>query len=118
MQKIKEEKDKLLLFVEIIASLCVLLPAFTMVFLSIFLFEKGFVTVSIIMIIVSIVSILAICLIAIRIEQKAGSYYCEKCGHKHIPKFNQVLFATHINRTRKMKCPTCQQKSWQRKIIK
>ena len=118
LQKIKEEKDKLLLFVEIIASFCVLLPAFTMVFLSTFLFEKGFVTIPIIMIIVGIVSILAICLIAIRIEQKAGYYYCEKCGHKHIPKFNQVLFATHINRTRKMKCPKCKQKSWQRKIIK
>ena len=55
---------------------------------------------------------------ALKIEQKAGYYYCEKCGHKQIPKFNQVLFATHINRTRKMKCPICKQKSWQKKIIK
>ncbi len=118
LQKVKEEKDKLLLTVEIIASFCVMLPAFTIIFLSTFLFEKGLVAIPTIMIVVAVLSVITMCLIAIRIEQKAGYYQCEKCKHKHIPTFNQVLWAPHVNRTRKMKCPKCKQKSWQKKIIK
>ena len=118
LQKVKEEKDKLLLNVEIIASLCVLLPALTMIFLSSYLFEKGFFAIPVITMVVALLSIIAICFMAIKIEQKAGYYQCEKCKHKHIPTFYQVLFAPHVNRTRKMKCPNCKEKSWQKKVVK
>jgi len=118
LQKTKEEKDKLLLSVEIFASLCVLLPALIMFMLSAYLFEKGFIAIPIIMMVVAILSVIAICIIAIKIEQKAGYYQCEKCKHKHIPTFSQVLMAPHVNRTRRMRCPKCKEKSWQKKIIK
>ena len=52
------------------------------------------------------------------IEQKAGYYECDKCHEKYVPTFKQVLFAPHINRTRYMKCPHCQKKSWNKKVIK
>lgn len=53
----------------------------------------------------------------IKIEQKAGYYVCSKCGHKYIPAYNSVFCAMHINRTRYMKCPKCNKRSWQKKVL-
>lgn len=55
---------------------------------------------------------------SILIETKAGFYECPKCKHKHIPSYNQVLWSMHMGRTRYLKCPNCNQKSWQKKKIK
>ena len=54
---------------------------------------------------------------AIKIEQVAGYYECRKCGHKYVPTYKAVSAAMHMGRTRYMKCPKCQQKSWQKKVI-
>lgn len=54
--------------------------------------------------------------IALKIETEEGYYECQKCHHKYIPSYRQVYFAMHIGRTRYMKCPHCQKKSWQKKI--
>lgn len=54
---------------------------------------------------------------AIRAEQIAGYYECGICKHKHVPTYMQVNFAMHMGRTRYMKCPACQKKSWQKKVI-
>ena len=53
----------------------------------------------------------------IRIEQKTGYYVCAKCGEKHIPSFFETLFAMHTGRTRYLKCPKCEKKSWQKKSL-
>lgn len=59
-----------------------------------------------------------VCMIfALKIEQVAGYYRCEKCGHKYVPTFKSVNFAPHMGRTRYMKCPKCGEKSWQKKVI-
>lgn len=55
---------------------------------------------------------------ALRIEQVAGYYECAKCHYKYIPNYQQVLWAMHMNRTRYMKCPHCQKRSWQKKVLK
>lgn len=55
--------------------------------------------------------------VALRIEQVAGYYHCEKCGHKYVPSFKEVTMAMHMGRTRYLKCPACGQKSWQKKVI-
>lgn len=52
------------------------------------------------------------------IEKDAGFYECQHCHNKYIPTYNQVLWSMHIGRTRYMKCPKCQKKSWSRKVIK
>ena len=52
---------------------------------------------------------------AIRIEQVAGYYECQKCHHKYIPTYSSVLWSMYINRTRYMKCPKCNEKSWNKK---
>ena len=54
--------------------------------------------------------------IALKIETEEGYYECQKCHHKYIPSYRQVYFAMHIGRTRYMKCPHCQKRSWQKKI--
>lgn len=55
---------------------------------------------------------------ALRIEQTAGYYQCNCCGHRYVPTFRSVLFAMHLGRTRFMKCPKCKKHSWQTKVIK
>ena len=54
----------------------------------------------------------------LRIEQVAGYYECKHCHHKHVPTYKQVFWAMHMCRTRYLKCPKCNQKSWQKKVIK
>ena len=52
------------------------------------------------------------------IEKDAGFYECQHCHNKYIPTYKQVLFSMHYGRTRYMKCPKCDKKSWQKKVIK
>ena len=54
---------------------------------------------------------------ALKIEQVAGYYECKQCNHKHVPTFKEVFFATHMGRTRYLKCPRCQKKSWHKKVV-
>ena len=54
---------------------------------------------------------------AIKIEQVAGYYKCAHCGHKYVPTMKSVLWSMHMGRTRYMRCPECQKKSWQKKVI-
>lgn len=54
--------------------------------------------------------------IALKIETEEGYYECQKCHYKYIPSYRQVYFAMHLGRTRYMKCPHCQKRSWQKKI--
>ncbi len=54
---------------------------------------------------------------ALKIEQVAGYYQCKKCGHMHVPTYKEVNLAMHMGRTRYLKCPHCNQKSWHKKVI-
>ena len=54
---------------------------------------------------------------ALKIETETGYYECKKCHHKYVPKYSKVYFAMHLGTTRYMKCPKCNEKSWQRKIL-
>lgn len=55
---------------------------------------------------------------AVRIEQTAGYYECDKCGYKYVPSYKSVLMSAHLGRTRHMRCPKCNEKSWQKKVLK
>lgn len=54
---------------------------------------------------------------ALKIEQVAGYYECNECGHRYVPTFKAVNIAMHTGRTRYMKCPNCGKKSWQKKVV-
>ncbi len=115
MQKLKEEADKRLLRAETIITSLTLFIYITLVMIVIFndLSEK----LSALILIPLTIFVFMICLLALRIEQQAGYYECQKCHHKYIPTYSSVFLAAHINRTRYMKCPKCHQRSWQRKVI-
>lgn len=51
------------------------------------------------------------------IEKETGYYECSKCHHKYIATYKQVLFSTHMGWTRKLKCPKCGAKSWNKKVL-
>lgn len=54
---------------------------------------------------------------AVRIEQTAGYYECTECGYKYVPSYKSVFTSAHWGRTRHMRCPKCNKKSWQKKVL-
>jgi len=54
----------------------------------------------------------------LKVEQKAGYYECKNCGHKYIPDYKSVFMAMHMGRTRYLRCPKCNEKTWSKKVIK
>ncbi|MBQ2184758.1 MAG: hypothetical protein II399_08970 [Lachnospiraceae bacterium] len=55
--------------------------------------------------------------VCIKIEQVVGYYKCPHCGYTYVPKYWSVFIAPHIGRKRKMKCPECRTKGWQKKVL-
>ena len=54
---------------------------------------------------------------SIKIEQSAGYYECGVCHHRYVPTYAAVFFAPHIGRTRHLRCPECNKKSWSKKVL-
>lgn len=54
---------------------------------------------------------------ALKIEREAGYYECTKCSYRYVPEMKDVVMAQHIGRSRKMKCPHCGEKTWQKKVL-
>ena len=53
----------------------------------------------------------------LRIEQDAGYYECPECGERYKPTYFAVFFAPHMGRTRRMKCPKCGARAWNKKVL-
>ena len=115
MQKQKEESDRRLLTIEIVMGVITLVLYIALVMGVGFLPIKESTQVLIIMIATLIIVIMAF--VALKIEQVAGYYECRKCHHKYVPTYSSVLWAMHIGRTRYMKCPECNKRSWQKKVV-
>lgn len=54
---------------------------------------------------------------SMKIEQIAGFYECKECGNLYVPDLGKMYLAPHMGRTRKMVCPKCGKKSWQKKVV-
>ena len=54
---------------------------------------------------------------SMKVEQVAGYYVCKHCGHRYVPELKAMYMAPHMGRTRYMKCPTCNKKTWQKKVL-
>ena len=54
---------------------------------------------------------------ATKLEQVAGYYECQSCGHRYVPTYRAVNMAAHMGRTRHMKCPKCGARTWQKKRL-
>jgi len=113
--KEKEESDRNLLRLEIVLGVCCLLPLIAAaIVVSAVPMEEWIGTV---VLLGSLLPLLIATPFALKIEQKAGYYLCRHCGHRHIPKYGSVFFAMHLGRTRYMKCPKCNKRSYQKKVI-
>lgn len=53
----------------------------------------------------------------IKIEQTVGYYECQKCHHKYIPTYSSLFNSMHFGLSVHMKCPKCNKKSWQKKVL-
>ena len=73
--------------------------------------------VRLILILTSIIIFIVGMIFALRIERIVGYYKCGKCGYKYVPTNKQMLLSMHIGRTRYMKCPKCNNRSWNKKDI-
>ena len=116
MVKEKEENDKRLLLLEwVIGILSILVLLIPIMIGSLVPIEEDWVRLVICLSGVSPAIVGIVC--AIKIEQVAGYYECKVCGHRYVPTFKAVSFSAHMGRTRYMKCPKCQKRSWQKKVI-
>ncbi len=115
MVKQKEDADKRLLSLEIFIGVLVTIILLALIFTASFVPMADWLR--ILLIVIGIIPFAIGISYAIRIEQMAGYYECAKCGHRYVPTYSSVLWATHINRTRHMRCPKCNEKSWQKKVL-
>ena len=113
--KEKELADKRLLSLEIVIGILSSLILFSLVFVASFVPMADWLR--ILLIVLGLIPFMIGIAFAIKVEQVAGYYECAKCHHKYIPTYSSVLWSMHINRTRYMKCPKCNEKSWQKKVL-
>ena len=113
--KQKEEADKRLLALE-----WYIIGLATMICLALD-FVASFVEMAqwlrIVLIVIGLVPLLIGCFYGLKIEQTAGYYECAVCRHRYVPTYHSVLMAAHIGRTRRMHCPKCGEKSWNKKVL-
>ena len=113
--KEKEKNDKLLLRCEILMGVvCIIIMLALTIIASYVPMEEWL---RVLLILIGFAPILVACPFMLKIEQIAGFYECKHCHHKYVPAYKSVFFAMHINRTRYMKCPECNKRSWQKKVI-
>lgn len=71
---------------------------------------------------VAILSICAVfitlCFYAGKLEISVGAYKCKKCGTEIVPTYKEYIVAQHLGFTRHLKCPTCNKRTWCKKVIK
>ena len=111
----KEQSDKRLLAIEwvvgILSIIILLVPCFIAAYLPMEDWQRVVIIAS------GFVPAMVGLFFAMRIEQVAGYYVCQKCKNKHVPTFGSIFFAMHMGRTRYMKCPKCKKWSWQKKTV-
>ena len=115
MVKQKEESDRKMLRLEIVVGYISSITFLILIFVASFVEMQNWI--KILLIAFGLITFAVGMYNCIKIEQTAGYYECAKCHYKYIPTYSSVLWSMHINRTRYMKCPKCNKKSWQKKII-
>ena len=114
--KQKQDADKRLLSLEIFIGKIVSIIFMSLVFVASFVQMANWLR--FVLISIGLVLFAVGIGFAVRIEQTAGYYECEKCGYKYVPSYKSVLMSAHLGRTRHMRCPKCNEKSWQKKVLK
>ena len=111
MIKQKEKTDKWLLSLEVVIGVICVAVLFAMVIIASFAPMEDWLRIT--LIVIGMLPLLICTPFLLRIEQVAGYYECQHCGHRHVPTFKAVNMAPHMGRTRYTSCP----KSWQKKVL-
>lgn len=113
--KQKEASDRMLLKLETVIGVLSCIIIFVPVFIGALLPMEDWVR--LVVVFSGFVPGIIGLLFAIRIEQVAGYYECGHCKHRYVPTYGAVSLAQHMGRTRYMKCPECNKRSWQKKVL-
>ena len=115
----KELGDKKLLNFEIVFGIISMVFSLLIICIAAYLEDRNFLDGKYVALIVipTFIYMVVMCVVLLRIEQIAGYYECGKCNCRYVPKFSNVFFAMHMNRTRYMRCPKCNNKSWHKKVL-
>ena len=112
----KEEKDRQLLTLELVIGIFSLIILFTPISIAAFApIAQAWVR-TVILFSGFIPAVVGFAF-TLKIEQVAGYYECKACGHRYVPTYKSINRAPHMGRTRKMTCPACGKKTWQKKVI-
>ena len=118
-QNEKVEADKKLLKVQVVLELVSIISFLIILGVSLYsIIELKVYVVPIVLIVVNFALFILATAFVFYIEQVAGYYECNKCHYKYIPTYSQSVWSPHIGRTKYMKCPKCQQRSWNKKVLK
>lgn len=115
MTKQKEEADKRLLAMEIFVGVLSLIIFFSLTIVASYVQIEEWLRITLILI--GFIPLLIATPFMLKIEQVAGYYKCENCGHRYVPEYKSVFYAPHMGRTRYLKCPECGKKTWSKKVI-
>lgn len=110
-----EKQHRLMLHLEVLLGLVSTIAAFVILFITMY-YVKNTTLITLLSVIAAVIFLVGI-VACLKIEQSAGYYECAECGHRYVPKYSAVFLAMHFGRTRKMKCPKCGQKSWNKKVL-
>ena len=111
-----EKKNKTIwttMWVIMIVSIIALLTAITVA--ALFIPEGPW---QLVVILSAVVVFLIPCFYALKLEVSVGAYKCKNCGHEFTPTYKQALNAMHMGTTRYLKCPSCNQRTWCKKVLK
>ncbi len=115
MAKEREEQNKKMMMYEMVIGF---MSSITFI---VFIFVASFIEMSIIiktmLFILSFLILIVGVSVALKIETETGYYECNECHHKYVPKYSSVYFAIHYGTTRYLKCPKCNKRSWNRKVL-
>lgn len=115
MVKQKEEADKKLLLFEIVIGVILVFVMLVLCMIAAYVQMPEWLRIT--LIIVGLAPIVIAMPFMIMIEQTAGYYECQNCHNRYVPEYWNVFWAQHIGRTRRMRCPKCHKKTWQKKVI-
>ena len=115
MVKQKEQADKRLLALEWVIGILSCIVLFAPIFVAALLPMEDWLR--LVLVFSGFIPGLIGLVFAMRIEQVAGYYECKHCNHKYVPTSKAMYLAPHMGRTRYMRCPKCNKKSWQKKVL-
>lgn len=115
MTKKEQEQNKKLMMYEMVIGFMSSITFIVLDFISSFVVDDTLARVLIF--VLGFIILVVGCSFALKIETETGYYQCNKCHHKYVPRYKQVYFAMHFGTTRYLKCPKCNKRSWNKKVL-